>query len=224
MRAIRYAAALLSVCLLTAAAAEAAEIRGQYLEARTCDVFTGPCFANAEMGMAGKEAVLAWKVDEGSWNGVSLTGLGVALVLKAENTLGDDGIFPMDPGKIKSVILVDEKATQEQQVALVDFVKETAAAYTREVQKIEPAPIVLENDHDTAQGVFKAGKIAEIRTRRLGDKDCICTNETVYFNPLVDVTYPLPAYSLTQSYSGNDLDSKWTHSGSRSAFLAVFRK
>lgn len=224
MRAIPHIAALLSICVLTAATADAAEIRGQYLEARTCDVFTGPCFANAEMGMAGKEAVLAWKVDEGSWKGVALTGLGVALVLKAENTLGDDGIFPMDPGTIKSVILVDDQATEEQQVALVDFVRETAGTYTREVQKIEQAPIVLENDHDTARGVFKAGKVAAIQTRRLEADDCICTNETVYFNPLVDVTYPLPAYSLTQSYTGKGLDSKWTHNGSRSAFLAVFRK
>jgi ATP-dependent DNA ligase len=71
------------------------QIRGQYLEARTCDVFTGPCFANGEMGMAGKEAVLGWKVSDGSWNGVPLSGLTVALVLKGDNTLGDDGVFPM---------------------------------------------------------------------------------------------------------------------------------
>ena len=54
----------------------AAEITGEYLEARTCDVYTGPCFANAEMELAGKEALLAWKVDQGSWKGVSLDGLG----------------------------------------------------------------------------------------------------------------------------------------------------
>jgi hypothetical protein len=47
----------------------AAEISGEYLEARTCDVYTGPCFANGEVGIAGKEAVMAWKVDEGKWAG-----------------------------------------------------------------------------------------------------------------------------------------------------------
>ena len=38
-------------------------------------MWTGPCFANAEMGLAGKEAVMAWKVDQGSWNDVKLDGL-----------------------------------------------------------------------------------------------------------------------------------------------------
>ena len=38
----------------------AAGITGKYIEARTCDVWTGPCFANAEMGMGGKHAVLGW--------------------------------------------------------------------------------------------------------------------------------------------------------------------
>ncbi len=31
----------------------AANISGEYIEARTCNVYTGPCFANAEMGLAG---------------------------------------------------------------------------------------------------------------------------------------------------------------------------
>ena len=34
----------------------AAQISGEYLESRTCSVYTGPCFANAEMGLAGNFA------------------------------------------------------------------------------------------------------------------------------------------------------------------------
>src|SRR4051812_24347247 len=100
--------------LLAAAAAKSAEISGEYLEARSCDVYTGPCFANGQMGSAGKEALMAWKVDEGQWNGVKLSGMGVALVLNAEGTLGYDGVFPMRAGEIKSIILVDEKANAKQ--------------------------------------------------------------------------------------------------------------
>ena len=36
----------------------AATISGTYLEVRSCDVYTGPCFSNAEMGSNGKEAIL----------------------------------------------------------------------------------------------------------------------------------------------------------------------
>ena len=47
-----------------------AAVRGQYVEARTCDVFTGSCFANADTGLTGKNAALAWKVEAGSFAGV----------------------------------------------------------------------------------------------------------------------------------------------------------
>src|SRR5258708_4948892 len=44
--------------------ASAAGLRGDYVEARTADVFTGPCFSNAEIFIYGNQAVLAWKVTE----------------------------------------------------------------------------------------------------------------------------------------------------------------
>jgi hypothetical protein len=206
------------------ATASAVEIRGQYIEARTCDVYTGPCFANAEMGLAGREAVMAWKVDEGGWKGTNLEGLSVALILKAQDTLGYDGVFPMNAGEVKSVILVDERATQAQELALLDFVKETARQYTSCVQKVERTPISLENDHALVEGVLKAGDLAEIRTRKLDGRDCVCTNEAVFFQPLAEVRSATPAYSVRQSFRGDGLESRWTYEGSRSAFLAVFRK
>jgi hypothetical protein len=42
---------LLIGCLATLggiSSVTAAEISGEYLEARTCDVYTGPCFANGD--------------------------------------------------------------------------------------------------------------------------------------------------------------------------------
>ncbi len=217
-------AALLSGTFLGQTAARAIEIRGQYLEARTCDVYTGPCFANGEMGLVGKEAVMAWKVDEGSWNGTSLEGLSVAVILKAEGTLGEDGVFPMQAGHIKSVILVDDQATDEQHLALVSFAKEAADKYTKDVTTIDRVPLKLENDHHSVEGVFQAGDMAEIHTRKLDGNDCICTNEEVFFQPLTDVHYATPAYTLKQKYAGEGLNCRWSSEGSRSAFMAVFKK
>ena len=53
---------------LFAGAASASSLSGKYVEARTCDVWTGPCFANADFNLTGKNAVLAWRVDEGSFD------------------------------------------------------------------------------------------------------------------------------------------------------------
>lgn len=219
-------------CLFIAAAvlaaavqsAPAAKITGEYLEARTCNVYTGPCFANAEMSLTGKEAILAWKVDEGSWNDVDLKGLGAALVVKAQGTLGYDGVFPMQAGRIKSVILVDESATARQHAALVDFVRESAKELTQNILAVEKVPFELRNDHIDHVGVLKAGSQVELQTRKLKDSDCVCTNEVVYYQPLTRIQNASAAYSLKLSYQGDDLGSRFTNREMRSAFLGTFRR
>lgn len=210
--------------VLSPIAASAATISGEYLEARTCDVYTGPCFANAEMDLAGKEALMAWKIEKGTWNKVDLRGLTVALVVNSEGTLGYDGVFAMRPGKIKSVILVDNKADEAQRKALVDFVKNNAKTVVGDVQKVKSMPLSLTNNHLDGKGVFTAGKLAKIETRALSKGDCVCTNETVYYKPLTKVKDFSPAYLKTLSYTGDGLDNKWTTHNIRSAFLATFRK
>ena len=82
-----------SMLALAAAAAFAGNtvptISGDYLEVRSCDVYTGSCFANSEMNLAGKEGMMFWSVREGTWNGTKLDGLAVMAVVKADGTLGN---------------------------------------------------------------------------------------------------------------------------------------
>src|SRR6476660_9928380 len=102
--------------LLIAAAAHASEIRGSYIEARTCDVWTGPCFANADFNIAGKNAVMAWRIDEGSFEKVTLDGLSIVAVISSSDTLGLKQTAPS-----KAVFIVDKKASKAQRDALVRF-------------------------------------------------------------------------------------------------------
>ena len=44
-------------------------ISGDYLEVRSCDVYTGPCFANSEMGLTGKELATSEPLPDYSWAG-----------------------------------------------------------------------------------------------------------------------------------------------------------
>lgn len=221
---LRLSSLLVVGLVLCGATAAAAQISGEYLEARTCDVYTGPCFANGEMGLSGREAVMAWRVEEGTWNGVELGGLSAALVANSENTMGDTGVFRMKAGKISAVILLDERASPSQRTALEAFVREAAAVYTKDVRKVVAVPISLENDHLAGRGVFVAGNIAKIETRALGKGDCVCTNEMVYYQPLTKVSDFSPAYSKTLSFTGTGLNNTWTTHGQRSAFLATFRR
>ena len=53
----RYVSLFALTALFAAAPLHASTITGKYVEARTCDVWTGPCFANAEFDLTGKNAV-----------------------------------------------------------------------------------------------------------------------------------------------------------------------
>src|SRR5436309_12206977 len=99
---------------LSVTAAQAGGVTGKYLEARTTDVWTGPCFANADMNLTGKNAVLAWKVERGSVDGVDVSGLGVVAVVEASDTLG-----LQQTGAAKAVLIVDAKADARQKSALI---------------------------------------------------------------------------------------------------------
>jgi len=88
----------------------AQEIRGDYLETRSADVYTGQCFANGEVNLVGNEAILAWHVQSGGWDGVPLQGLTVAAAVRANGTLGD----PYEsPYPAKAVLLVDDQASEQ---------------------------------------------------------------------------------------------------------------
>src|SRR5436853_2429675 len=93
------------LALVLTAPLKAAEISGQYVEARTCDVWTGPCFANAEMNLGGKHAVMGWKVEKGDAKNARLDGLSVIAVVTATDTLGQE-----QTGPSRAVLLVDERA------------------------------------------------------------------------------------------------------------------
>src|SRR5947209_14142434 len=102
--------------MIAIAPAGAAELTGKYVEARTCDVYTAPCFANAEMNLSGKHAVMAWKIDKGTIDDVRLDGLGVIAIVAASDTLG-----LQQTGPAKALVIVDERADKSQKEALLSL-------------------------------------------------------------------------------------------------------
>src|SRR5438876_5852007 len=109
---------LLAAGSLSAATQSTSEISGSYLEVRSCDVYTGPCFANGEMGLTGKEAVMVWAIHEGTWNGTALDGLSVIAVVRTDATLGD---LHYQPRSGPAVLITDARASATQKAALTDF-------------------------------------------------------------------------------------------------------
>src|SRR5436190_22266545 len=86
-------------------------VEGTYVEARNADIYTGPCYANSDVNMMGNLAVMGWRIEKGSFDGVELGGLGVVGVVRASSTLGD---VIVSAYPVQSVLIVDEKASAEQ--------------------------------------------------------------------------------------------------------------
>jgi hypothetical protein len=199
------------------------EMSGNYVEARTADVYTGPCFANSEVQQVGNLAVFGWKVKQGIWQGVNLDGLGVVAAIKANSTLGDR--FGNNTYPVKAVVIVDERASLEQRQALVSFAKRMSNDLLQDVERIDVMPIEFtlagDNVHSAA-ATLSAGTLARIQTRAINNGDHVCSNEEVWYDPLTTVEHAMPAVALDHQFKGQGLNATWSSPDKRSAFVGTF--
>src|SRR5881227_2800165 len=80
---------VLMSAIVFGSSAENMSIRGDYVEVRTASVFAGACHYNGEVTTTGRDAMMAWNVTSGKWQGVDLTGVKVVAIVSSEENLGD---------------------------------------------------------------------------------------------------------------------------------------
>jgi hypothetical protein len=218
---------------MSAKLASGAGIDGDYMEARTADVFTGPCISNSEVFISGGEAVLAWKVRQGAWKGTDLSGLCVAAAVRGTTTFSED-----QPDKAQTIVIVDQKATPSQRVALVAMAQELGGARLRNIVSVKSATMSLKlEDHQASmselehrshampkapRASFWAAGLAQILTRPLDENDHFCGNEVVAYAPLSQGVKVDPAYTLGHEFKGEGLNSRWSDPNCRSSFVGHF--
>jgi len=166
---------VITLCLLSAfvyaqtSHNSAQQIKGQYLETRSADVYVGQCFANGEVNLTGSEAIVAWHIQEGQWDGVSLGGLNVVGAVKAQATLGDPYAKPYPA---KSVLIVDKQASPQQRQALINFAQVMGGQLLSHVVRVVDAPIDMEIlQQHSARARLQAGDFVTVETRAIGEKD-----------------------------------------------------
>ncbi len=202
--------------------AAAQQIRGDYIETRSADVYTGQCFANGEVNLVGNEAIVAWHVESGSWDGVALDGLTVAAAVRAKATLGDPYA---DPYPAESVVLVDEQATLQQRAALMNFAHQMGGELLNHVGQVIIAPMEMVVNHQRhGVALLRAGQFATVQTRSLGEHDHTCGNEVTFYPPLTAVAHSMPAVAVTDAWRGPGLGESWDLHGKRSAFVGTFAR
>lgn len=220
---------------LALAAGPAVQVSGEYVEARNADVYTGPCFSNAEVFITGDRAVMAWKVTEGSYQGQDLRGLSIAAAVRGTTTFSKDVA-----SEARSVLIVDKAATPAQREALIALAKDLGGDRLKHVEAVRTALVqvsVEKKGHHAAEvnsihhGMPKAPRgrlyvdgLAEILTRSLEESDHACGNEVVEYPPLSRGVTALPAYTLAHEFKGKGLDTTWDDANCRSSFVGKFAR
>jgi hypothetical protein len=204
---------------VVAAPAGAAGIAGQYVEARTCDVWTGPCFANADFNLTGKNAVMAWQVDRGALDGVTLDGLGIVAVLSASDTLG---LEQTGPGR--ALLIVDKRATPAQREALIRLARRQGGKLLGNVVAVQSATVELTNCNCKGEACaeLQAGAV-RVKTRCLDQAhDTACGNESAFYPPLAAGVRVRPAAAVENTFAGTGLPETWRDFDRRGAYVGSF--
>jgi hypothetical protein len=210
----------LAVVAIPAAALDlpaGASIAGDYLESRSAEVVVGHCLANAESGLAGREAILAWTVRAGEWNSEPLAGLSVVAVVQSPDTIGD---VVNEPVSARTVMVVDERASLAQRDALVGLAQSMAGPLLADVVRVESAPIEV----SAAEGRLSvhAGDLASVEVRERRHQDGLCGNEGVFYPPLIALEHAHPAYTLIHEWNGAGLEGTWKSPEKSSSFTGTF--
>jgi hypothetical protein len=165
---------------------------------------------------------MAWHIDEGTHDGVNLSDLNVVVVVRASDTLAYQGLD--DASEMRSVVLVDERATTSQREALVAFAKQHAGKAFEDVQRVTALPISLNLDLGTLKGELSAGKEVRLETRKARPTDCICSHESEkgYYPPLVQVENSVAGVTTVGEFKGRGLGARWSTPDARSAYMATF--
>lgn len=189
-------------------------VRGDYFEACTCDV-SCPCIFLGPATQDGCDLFCAWHVEQGDKDGVDLSGLNVALAVRAPKQMTD--------GNWTVALYVDERASEEQGNALAAIFSGQAGGHLANV-----APLIgnvagvtraaIDFTRDGNGRRVSVGAIAEVAVEQLVGMDG--TGPAIIANPLFGViTQPVrQARSTELRYTDS-----WSFStNGRNGFITEF--
>jgi len=199
--------------LVLSSRAENVSLRGDYVEVRTASVFAGACHFNGEVVTTGRDALMAWNVTSGEWQGVDLTGVRVMAIVSADANLAEGNAAR------KSEIIIDSHASRAQALAMVNALSSRYAASLGDVVAVRSAPISFERKGRTYAVVTND---AAINVEAMPNDLCCKMPNLVWYTPLVGLENRKVGYTSRALYSGKIVGEPWSRSGENSAFYGSF--
>jgi hypothetical protein len=210
-------AALVGLAAAPLVAGGSSVLSGEYVEARTAEVFTGGCIMGSEAETMGKQAVLAWKVDRGAFNGVSLDGLSIVAAVAGDRNLGIAEIGG-DKANVRSAVYVDARATAPQQMALIAMANQLSKGMVSNIVAVTPAPIQF---LDQGQEIHVQTTQVALAVNKVMTHDPTC-GAMQWFHSFVPSAHTEMGVTEQHAFSGSSLGTKWSDPNKRSAFFGTF--
>jgi hypothetical protein len=192
-------------------------VTGSYVEARTAQVFTGGCVMASEAETMGREAVLAWSVGRGTFNGVSLDGLSIVAAVVADKNLGIHEIGGAKANS-RSALFVDARANGAQRLALVAMASQLANGALGQIVNVTPAPIQFA---DKADEVRVSTEQLALNVNKHLEHDPSCGAQQ-WFHPLAALDNATIGVAEEHSFTGSALGTTWSDPDKPSAFFGTF--
>jgi len=196
-----------------------ARITGEYVEARTAEVFAGGCIMNSEAETMGRQAIMAWRITAGSFEGVALDGLTVAAAVAGDRNLGMREMGGEEPTAVKAIITVDPRATVAQRDALVRFVRAMSRGLITDVVRVDTAPIRFATSQTYVEVSVPESMQLTVNKEMKHDPSC---GAMQWFKPFSTLEHSAMGVAEAHSFSGSGLGTKWSAPDERSAFFGTF--
>jgi hypothetical protein len=209
-------ASMLVVCAAAVAFTSQADntsVKGDYVEVRTASIFAGACHYNGEVTTTGRDALMAWNVTSGKWNGVDLTGVRAIAVVSADDNLSNTGA-----GR-RAEVIMDQSASHAQAVAMLDAIKSRYAEALGEIISVRSAPIKFKHEGKT----YDVGSTeAAINVEAMPNDLCCRMPNLIWYSPLVSLGQRKVGYTVNAIYTGHTVGDNWERAGENSAFYGNF--
>ena len=172
---------------------------------------------SSEAGTAGRHALVAWHVSDGTWDGVSLNGLTVMAALAGNVNLGIHEVGG-ETATVQSVIFVDQRATGAQRTALVAMAKQLSNGLLDHDIKVEAAPIAFTRADGRITVAAREAKLV-VGEHLVHDPSC---GAMQWFHPLVPVQQATLGMTSENTFSGREFGTTWSNPNVRSSFFGTF--
>ena len=192
------------------------EVSGDYIEGRSNHVYGCYCEWSGEGVTGGREAILAWGIREGSFDGVSLAGVKMAAVIVGERTLS------MGEAPRTSILFLDSAASAAQRQAAERFLRRHYARLLGQVRNVHAVQIQFRREADSA--ALSVGQMLNLVMRRAVLPDDVLQGATLWYDPFIPLVESTLGTTLNHRYWGQDFDQRWEHSEpTTSGYFGRFR-